>query len=303
MLLLWNGCESGGRRTLFSSGLLCGLAFLMKQQGIFFGAFGGIFLICAGLRNRNIGGTLKDAFAFGAGMIFPFAALCLILKLAGVFNAFWFWTFTYAHSYVALVPWSEGFRMLSLHLMSGFQPSCGFWLLAVLDCRLVYATQKFAARLFLSRFVDVFLFGRGDGLYFRGHYFILVLPAASLCIGLAVSALQESLQPRMTALGAEIIPLILFGAIFGWSIFSSETCFLPCPQTRCADDLSWLSFCRSLAVSDYIQAHSIPGDRVAVMGSEPQIYFYSHRHFRPPATSIPTPLSSRSPTPRVCSRK
>ena len=34
----------------------------------------------------------------------------------------------------------------------------------------------------------------------------------------------------------------------------------------------------SMAVAGYIQEHSLPTDRVAVLGSEPEIYFLAQRH-------------------------
>jgi hypothetical protein len=37
-------------------------------------------------------------------------------------------------------------------------------------------------------------------------------------------------------------------------------------------------FAEAVTVADYIQRHSSPQDRVAILGSEPEIYFYSHRH-------------------------
>jgi hypothetical protein len=37
-------------------------------------------------------------------------------------------------------------------------------------------------------------------------------------------------------------------------------------------------FPEAMRVADYIRANSQPTDRIAVLGSEPEIYFYSHRH-------------------------
>jgi hypothetical protein len=279
-LFLWKGCESGRRWILFSSGLLYGLAFLMKQQGIFFCAFGGMFLVWNGVRGGSVAALVKNSFAFGTGTVLPFAALCLIMKWTGVFHAFWFWTFTYAHSYVTLVPWSEGFRLLSLHLKDGFQPSGGFWFLAVLGLLLGLRDKRVRGKTFFVAFLWVFSFlGAATGLYFRGHYFILVLPAVSLLVGLAVGALQASLQVRMTAAGAMVIPLILFGAISGWSAFFQRNFFFAMSAEQvCRTIYYGFPFVESLAVSDYIETHSPPTASIAVMGSEPQIYFYSHRH-------------------------
>ena len=37
-------------------------------------------------------------------------------------------------------------------------------------------------------------------------------------------------------------------------------------------------FPEAIPISEYIRQHSAPDTRIAVMGSEPEIYFYSHRH-------------------------
>ena len=37
-------------------------------------------------------------------------------------------------------------------------------------------------------------------------------------------------------------------------------------------------FPESIAIAEYIKAHSKEQDKIAVLGSEPQIYFYSNRH-------------------------
>ena len=37
-------------------------------------------------------------------------------------------------------------------------------------------------------------------------------------------------------------------------------------------------FPESVEIAKYIREHSPPGARIEVMGSEPQIYFYAHRH-------------------------
>src|SRR5208337_3506575 len=101
-LLLWRAGESGRNANLFFSGLLYGMAFLMKQQGICFCLFGWAVLGWRALAGRSLFSSVfaKKAFCFGMAMILPFACLCLFLALAGVFSRFWFWTFTYASAYV-----------------------------------------------------------------------------------------------------------------------------------------------------------------------------------------------------------
>jgi hypothetical protein len=277
-LLLWCAAESNERRTFFFSGLLYGLAFLMKQHGIFFCAFGAAFLVWKQVRNRNPD-LAKNLFAFGTAVILPFAFLCLAMKLAGVFHEFWFWTFTYAHSYAALVPWREGLRVLIWHWKVAFWISLGFWILAVTGLLLGLHNKKTRGGTVFVAFWWLFSFlGTAAGFYFRGHYFILVLPAFSILVGLAVGVLQESLRSRMTVNGSKVIPVILFAAVCGWSIFfQREFFFLKSGEQVCQTIYRGFPFVESLAVSQYIREHSSPDTRIVVMGSEPQIYFYSHR--------------------------
>ena len=65
---------------------------------------------------------------------------------------------------------------------------------------------------------QVFLFGLlafsalavCQDLYFRPHYFIMILPAVSLLVGVAMSKLSDLLTGRMTVV--RFIPLFLLGA-------------------------------------------------------------------------------------------
>ena len=96
-LCLWTYFE-GRSRLLFWSGLLFGLAFVMKQQAIFYIPFGALIVIWHnqwGLKKgwRETGNSVA---LYSTGAIAPVALACLILKLCGVFDRFWFWTFRYA---------------------------------------------------------------------------------------------------------------------------------------------------------------------------------------------------------------
>jgi hypothetical protein len=37
-------------------------------------------------------------------------------------------------------------------------------------------------------------------------------------------------------------------------------------------------FPEAIPAADYLRAHTAPGTPIAILGSEPEIYFYSHRH-------------------------
>ena len=80
----WRACccccgamESGRATAFFWSGVLFGVAFLMKQHGIFFAMFGAAWLLW-----KHPGGWMRTArrlAIFGAAAALPFALTCLIL--------------------------------------------------------------------------------------------------------------------------------------------------------------------------------------------------------------------------------
>ena len=39
-----------------------------------------------------------------------------------------------------------------------------------------------------------------------------------------------------------------------------------------------MPFLSLFRIADYLREHTTPDDTIAVLGSEPEIYFYSHRH-------------------------
>ncbi|MFZ0770597.1 MAG: hypothetical protein WCA49_02190 [Candidatus Sulfotelmatobacter sp.] len=56
------------------------------------------------------------------------------------------------------------------------------------------------------------------GLYFRPHYFILLLPAAALCAGIGVCAVRQSLAERRFGTLAVWLPVLYFALVFGISV-------------------------------------------------------------------------------------
>jgi hypothetical protein len=65
-----------------------------------------------------------------------------------------------------------------------------------------------------------------------------------------------------------------------WGVYLNRALFFTCPPAEVPRLLygSIQPFSESLLVAAYLQAHTQPDARIAVIGSEPQIYFYAQRH-------------------------
>jgi hypothetical protein len=281
-LLLLQADEDRRVKTLFFSGLLYGLAFLMKQQGICFCLFGGFVVVARALREKSVWSPafMKRGFAFGGGMLLPFALTCLALVCAGVFSRFWFWTFTYADSYATTVPLREGMQHLTAYWKGTFDVALGFWMILIVGLPLAIGNQGIRRQtLFAAGFGFFSFLGVAVGLYFRTHYFVLALPALAMLLGAAVVSMQRAMKFRIFADVFKSLPPILFATALAWVIYHQGQFFFEWSPVQNGRIIYGLDpFEESIPVAEYIRAHSAPGARVAVLGSEPEIYFYAHRH-------------------------
>jgi 4-amino-4-deoxy-L-arabinose transferase-like glycosyltransferase len=281
-LLLLRADEDKSAVTSFFSGLLYGLAFLMIQQGISFCLFGCLFLTWRAVMNKSIFSTAfaKSGLIFGVGIFLPFAFFCLSCVIAGNFARFWFWTFTYAREYATIMPWSEGRQHLAEHLEQTRNVSLGLWLLALAGPPLAWLNKATRRQTVFVLVFWLFSFlGTAIGFYFRGHYFILVLPAFAMLVGMAVASLQRILSFSRLKNVLQTLPLILFAAILSWVVYYQSPAFFQLsPLQLCQSLYQWNPFVEAVSVADYIREHSAPDARIAVVGSEPEIYFYAHRH-------------------------
>jgi hypothetical protein len=278
-LLLLNALAADKRRIFFYSGLLYGLAFLMKQQGFCFFLFG-LALLGENARRKILTPTfLQTVFIFGLGMLLPFALTCGYLAMAGVFWQFWFWTFSYSRAYVATVTWPAGGTNLLNQLKANFDQFAGFWLILLLGIPLLLyrrrSRRSFSWLLFFTAFSFI---GTAAGLYFRGHYFILSLPAFALMTGASVESLRQ-IHPSFLPNVFKTLPLLLLGLGLSWFVFYEETiCFKSSPDGVVQNYYRWNPFLEARAVGNYVRANSKKTDRIAVFGSEPEVYFYAQRH-------------------------
>jgi 4-amino-4-deoxy-L-arabinose transferase-like glycosyltransferase len=296
-ILLLRGLESRRPLTLFWSGLSFGTAVLMKQHGVFLGALAFCVLLFQELSGKEIitdsnrpmagvsalsgqqrkgllPGLLRVA-TFSVGSILPYALTCFVLWRAGAFANFWRWTILYASGHSLVYT----FEPLA-HYFERIGPDIIFWGFALLGLLLIYKsrtiprwTKGFVTALFISAFIAVCL-----GFYFFNHYFVLMLPAVSLLVGAGVTEARRRLRETRVEHAVSFLPTAAFVAACvivlaknSWYYFAQSP-----PAVRAYRD--YVSFVAAPEISGFISKHSLPTSRIAVFGSEPEIYFYAHRH-------------------------
>ena len=277
--LLWRAEEFYRWYVSFFSGLCFGLAFLMKQQGICFCVFAVVYLIWSGIEHRNIFSTIwlrKICFLI-LGMIVPLVVAYNFMVQAGVFSKFWFWTCTYASSYAGELTPSEGIAKFLDYVHKKWPIYFAFLGFILVSLPFILRARALRSQInFAAAFLFFSILGTALDLNFREHYFILLLPALAIFVGLAVIALQIVTDSH----SHKAIPPIICLLILGWSVYQQREFFFQLP----ANDISRIiytgdtSFADMPSVGDYIRTNSVPSATVAVVGSEPEIYFYARRH-------------------------
>jgi len=277
--LLVQALDSRKYSTLFVSGLLFGLALMMKQHAVLFIGFGVIYLLWSISRNHpfDLKRLVKGISLFILASAIPFIVSCVILYGVGVFPRFWFWTFTYASQYVSEVTLSTGMR----HFMMSAQWAISPWVWAVSGVGLtaIFWNEKARANWFFLIGFSLFSFlSVCPGFFFRSHYFVTLLPAVALLAGVAASAMKQFLSDKKMPLLVQILPLLIVaGAVVGPMSIFTRFFFTATPVEACRMMYGENPFPESIEIGEYIKNHSTEDDKIAVIGSEPQIYFYANR--------------------------
>jgi lipid-A-disaccharide synthase-like uncharacterized protein len=116
------------------------------------------------------------------------------------------------------------------------------------------------------------------GFFFRNHYFVTLLPAVALLAGVATSAMMQFLSERRLLSIVKILPvLVITASLLGPIILLSDFFFRATPVRACRMMYGLNPFPESIEIAEYIKRHSAQEDRIAIIGSEPQLYFYTNR--------------------------
>lgn len=273
IILMLKAISSTRPGTFFLSGLLLGMGFLVKQPAAAFIIFAVLYVLWSMTRNRPVNwSSLARSEAFlAAGAVAPFLLTCLIMSGLGIFDRFWFWTFTYAREYAVGQPISVGLANLFSEFSTAVGAWVGLWIIGLVG---LIASLRKQHGVFLAAFLGLSFLSVLPGMRFHIHYFVLMLPAVAILIGSAVHHGMCCL-PNKT----KTVPLLLFVLFLAMPIYYYRVFFFQAtPVEACRMIYGGNPFPESLEIAEYIRTRSSKDDLIAVIGSEPQIYFYTGRN-------------------------
>jgi len=262
----------------FVAGILLGSSVLMKQHAIFIACLGVVwpFVITEGTWRTTYRRRLRESGLVLAGFFLPLFFIALILAQGGVLGRAWHWTFDYAREYVSVTPLSQAVFLLWRQFRKIFRVWGAMWALSGIGAMALWWLCRPVAKrlllLLLASFAAVL-----PGFYFRPHYFIVMLPFVALLAVLGITAICERLVrfrcPMPTTLGASLLFAVLGSCIWNQSqlLFAASA----------IDVLDWqygrTPFREAPAIGRAIAGLTQPNERIAVLGSEPELMVYAER--------------------------
>ena len=270
-----------------AAGALLSLAFLMKQPGVFFIVLGAGCIIINAFERRPpmLRQALSHLGVFSCGVLLPVSVMILYLSVAGVLAKFWFFTFVYASQYVTQVPLSLA---AGIFMSSFFNVADGFflvWVSAALGLVALFLNPVLRnRRLPISLFAACSLLTVCPGFYFRPHYFVTLLPVVSLLAGIFADYLRTVLARVLkSSPSTPVLPTCIAIAVFAPALIigivrQSDYLFEEDPFYLSRNIYAFNPFPESIDIARFIKTNTAVDDTIAVLGSEPQIFFYSGRH-------------------------
>ena len=265
-----------GLQGSFLGGVSFGLALSVKQQGFAFAIFGMLWVVWRAMTavEATMAWSVKwkraglSVGVHAGGIALPGLLLCFWLWITDAYPNFRFWCFDYAAHYGSMWTWRDGL----IHFWTGFGAFFrDHWpvLIAAGAGFVAMGRNDRHGGVFAGTFLLAGLFATMPGLVFRPHYFLLLAPGLALATGVGLAALGRFSMIGLLAIG---FPLAM----------QFRLLCLDDPESACRRLYPHNAFVETRQVGRWLRESTPAGHRVAILGSEPQVFFYANRRSATP---------------------
>ncbi|MFZ1705166.1 MAG: glycosyltransferase family 39 protein [Saprospiraceae bacterium] len=260
-----------------AGGLLLGLAFLIKQQALGFMLLGGFMLSFQALYpEKRWLYWLKSGFILTFFAVLPYLICLVWFAMTGALENFWYWTFVWPSQFAATQTGNmDIFKMMYGMVTNNVEP---VWYLGFLGVVLIWFSKvSFSEKVFPTLLALFGFLSLSIGFHYYPHYFVVFLPAICLGFGLVFYTLGHWLK-KIGISNSMLIPLLCLVAFIPLLMAfspSKDYYFKEKKSNILRRVYGTNPFQESYIMGNKIQKMSTKGDSILVLGSEPQILFYS----------------------------
>ena len=264
-------------------GMSFGCAFLVKTHGMFLVGWGGLMVIIDFFftKKKPFKELIIQVLIYSGGVLSFIAIAFFVIYLKGSLHEMIYWTFYIAGKYVGKMPLSQGIQYFKYSLDAITQNYMFFWVHSILAIGLClfkaidFRTKLFGITLLLCSFITIV-----PGYFFYGHYWIQMVPGIAILGGLTYHCVITILARSFKVNFAWVKYMYL--SVFGVFVFSHVSAFKayyldPDYEQILRSVYGNNPFPEAMEIANYVNAHSKPEDGIVLIGSEPEIYFYTHK--------------------------
>lgn len=264
------------------SGLFFSLAFEVKQTSFFLGFFAGIILVGKQYfeKERNIKTLVISAIVFVLCVILPVAIDLLIVWKRGGWEDFNYWFFDIRKEYSSVISFDQGIEYLKMTWPGMYKEYKFIWIISFIGpFLLLFTSVKPWIKILVLGFNAFGFFTVMPGNHYYGHYFLQWVPTLCISAGAFFFALEEIIRSKFNlqkfskyaALG------ILVFASFS-NLNALKKYYFNTNSTQLLRQVYGLNpFPESKVIADKLNTMLKPEDKIAVFGTEIQMYFYTNR--------------------------
>lgn len=260
---------------LLLTGIMAGFACLMKQHGAYFIAVALLaVLIYTPLKKKNFLKIGQNIFILLAGFTIVMLSLVILVLATGTFNKFVFLTIKYGSSYISYRPFSYGITYFFISFLYDINNEHPLWILILISAIFSYkflTPRSFTIILIWLIFSIVAVF---PGYYFREHYFLLIVPVASVYSGLLFNYILYS-KININKYLSQLLTSVLFIIAAAYILIGERSIFFTDTPAVVSYKIYGTQFNEAVTVADSIHNYLPSNRNILVVGSEPEIYFYT----------------------------
>ncbi len=267
----------------FMMGLALGCAIMVKTSAIFLCLWGGVVILSDFLFTRplKIKTLLVNGISYALGGGTVIGIIFLVIYSQGAFDDMIYCAVEAPRKYISGMPYEEGVKYFKYTRDLIVQNYKFFWVHAIL-----------AAGVFLVRSIDlkIVVFGITlmaasfltivPGYFFYGHYWIQMLPGMAIAAGLTCFGITTLLEKviKTGKFKLRYVYLVVFGMVTVNHVMTQKSYYFhPNYDMILRQVYGSNPFPEAMEIGNFINANSKPEDQIVLIGSEPEIYFYTKK--------------------------
>lgn len=264
-------------------GLAMGAAFMTKTSGVLMALWGGFILLIdfAFEKDRKIKSIITSLGWYAVGGFSVIGILFFLIYLKGSFNEMLYWTLDMPKYYVNRVPLEEGLKYFGYTKDAILQFNKFLWMHAAFAFIIVFVKSiNWKTKIIIISFGLFSFLTIVPGYYFYGHYWLQLLPGLAILAGATFYAIQQFVKnklniqtPIVTYVYLALFTIICYTHLNKYKNYYYKPNYEQIMRTTYGNN----PFPETMEISKKLNTLMKPEDKIAVVGSEPELFVYLNK--------------------------